>query len=153
MKKKSFMKSKKFAISVEKNLVLIRKYRKVRDHCHCTGKFKGVAHNNCNIRHEIPKDIPIIFHNASTYDYHFIIEQLAIEFKGKFDCLGEYTEKYITFSAPIYKKKNDNDETIIYKLTFIDSFRFMSISLSSLVDNLSEIYKKECELCKDRRIV
>ena len=55
------------------------------------------------------------------------------------------------FSAPIYKK-NDNDETIIYKLTFIDSFRFMSTSLSSLVDNLSGIYKKECELCKKRKI-
>ena len=68
---------------------------------------------------------------------------MAIEFKGNFDCLGENTEKYITFSAPIYKK-NDNDKTIIYKLKFIDSFRFMSASLSSLVDDLSEIYKKEC---------
>ena len=51
------------------------------------------------------------------------------------------------------KKKNDNDETIIYKLKFIDSFRFMSNSLSSLVDNLSEIYKKECELCKEGKIM
>ena len=66
--------------------------------------------------------------------------------------MGENTEKYITFSAPIYKK-NDNDETIIYKLKFIDSFRFMSTSLSSLVDNLSEIHKKECKSCKERKIV
>ena len=56
--------------------------------------------------------------------------------------LGENTEKYIIFSAPIYKK-NDNDKTIIYKLKFIDSFRFMSASLSNLVDNLSGINKKE----------
>ena len=94
------------------------------------------------MRHKIPNEIPVVFHNGSTYDYHFIIEQVAKEFKGNFDCLGENTEKYITFSAPIYKK-NDNDETIIYKLKFIDSFRFMSTSLSSLVDNLSEINKKE----------
>ena len=74
---------------------------------------------------------------------------MAIEFKGNFDCLGENTEKYITFSAPIYKK-NSNDETIIYKLKLIDSFRFMSDSLSSLVDNLSEINKKECKACIER---
>ena len=60
----------------------------------------------------------------STYNYNFIIKQLAEEFKGKFDCLGENTKKYITFSIPIYKK-NGNNETTIYKLKFIDSFRFM----------------------------
>ena len=101
----------------EKGFSTDKKYRKVRDHCHYTGKFRGAAHNNCNLRYKIPKEIPIVFHNGSTYDYHFIIKQLAKEFKGKFDCLGENTEKYITFSAPIYKK-NDNNETIIYKLKF-----------------------------------
>ena len=58
-------------------------------------------------------------------------------------------EKYITFSVPI-KKECDNGKIISYKLKFIDSFRFMSTSLSSLVDNLSEIYKKECKKCKER---
>ena len=72
------------------------------------------------------------------------------EFKGNFDCLGENTEKCITFSVPIYKK-NENDKTIIYRLKFIDSFRFMLLSLSSLVDNLSEINKKECKSCKERK--
>ena len=72
----------------------------------------------------IPKEISIVFHNGSVYDYHFIIKKLAIKFKGKFDCFGENTEKYISFSAPIYKK-NNNDRTITYKLKFIDSFRFM----------------------------
>ena len=89
------------------------------------------------------KEIPIAFHNGSTYDYHFIIKQLAEEFKGEFKCLGENTEKYITFSVPI-KKELDNSKTITYKLKFIDSFRFMSTSLSKLVDNLSEIYSKKC---------
>ena len=124
---------------------------KVRDHCHYTGKFREAAQNICNLRYKIPREIPVVFHNGSTYDYHFIFKQLAKEFNGKFDCLGENTEKYITFSAPIYKKNdNDNDKTIIYKLKFIDSFRFMAASLSSLVDNLSEINKKECKTCMER---
>ena len=55
-------------------------------------------------------------------------------------------EKYITFSVPI-KKKCDNGKTIAYKLKFIDSFRFMPTSLSELVDNTSEINKKECKTC------
>ena len=87
----------------EKEFSTDKKYRKVRDHCHYTGKFRGAAHNNCNLRYSIPKEIPIVFHNGSTYDYHFIIEQLTIEFKGEFECLRENTEKYLTFSAPIEK--------------------------------------------------
>ena len=90
------------------------------------------------------KKIPVVFRNGYTYDYHFIINQLGKEFKGQLECLGENTEKYITFSVPI-KKELDNNKTITYKLKFIDSFRFMSTSLSSLVDNLSEIYKKRMQ--------
>ena len=81
-----------------------KEYHKVRDHCHDIGKFRGAAHNICSLRYKIPKEIPIVFHNGCTYDYLFLIKQLATEFKGKFDCLGENNEKYITFSAPIYKK-------------------------------------------------
>ena len=54
---------------------------------------------------EIPKEIPVVFHYGSTYDYHFIIKKLAKEFKDQFECLGENTEKYITFSVPIEKKR------------------------------------------------
>ena len=96
-----------------KEFSINKNYCKVRDHCHYTGKFRGAAHNNCNLRYKIPKEIPIVFHNGSTYDYHFIIKRLAIEFKGRSDCLGENTEKYIIFSAPTYKK-NYNNKTIIY---------------------------------------
>ena len=88
----------------------------------------------------IPKEIPVVFHNGSTYDYHFIIKQIVEEFEGKFNCLVENTEKYITFSVPL-KNKNDNAIIITYKLKFIDSYRFMSDSLSNLVDNLSGIYR------------
>ena len=70
---------------------------KVRDNCHYTGKFRGNAHKICNLRYKIPRETPVVFHNASIYDYHFIIKQLTEEFKSQFSCLGENTEKYITF--------------------------------------------------------
>ena len=66
--------------------------------------------------------------------WFYIIKELAKGFEGQFECF-EKTEKYITFSVPI-KKELDKDKTITYKIKFIDSFRFMSSSLSSLVDNL-----------------
>ena len=84
--------------------------QKVRDHCHYIGKYRGAAHSSCNLKYKTTKKIPAVFHNGSTYDYHFIIKQLAREFKGCFECLGENTEKYITFSVPI-KKEHDNDKT------------------------------------------
>ena len=83
-----------------------------------------------------PREIPVIFHNGSSYDYDFIIKGLAEEFDGDFECLVENKEKYITFRVPI-KKESNEDGTIIYRIKFIDSFRFMSTSLSSLADNLS----------------
>ena len=78
-----------------------KKNYKVRDHCHYTGKYRG---NICNLRYKIPKEISVVFHNGSTYDYHFIIKELVKEFDGNFECSGENTEKYITFSVPIKKK-------------------------------------------------
>ena len=116
--------------------------QKVRDHCRYTGKYRGAAHSNCNLNYKITKKIPLVFHNGSTYGYHFIIKQLAREFKGYFECLGDNTEKYITFSVPI-KKEHDNGKTTTYKLKFINSYKFMQDSLSNLVDNLSEINNKE----------
>ena len=115
--------------------------QKVRDHCHYTQKYRGAAHSICNLRYKIPKEIPVVFHNGSKYDYHFIIKQLAREFTGNFECLVENTEKYITFSAPI-KKEHDNGKPTTYKLKFIDGYIFMQDSLSNLVDNLSGLIIK-----------
>ena len=122
-----------------------KKCHKVKDHCHYTGKYRGAAHDIFNLRYKIPKEIPVVFHNGSTNDYHFIIKELAEEFEGEFECLGENTEKYITFSITIKKEitkkgKNGNDKItkISYKIKFIDSYRCMSTSLSSRVSNLSE---------------
>ena len=122
---------------------------KIRDHCHFTGKYRGAAHNTCNLRYKIPKNIPVIFHNGSTYDYHFIIKELPCEFDGNFECLGGNTEKYITFSVPIKKRIDNKNIDITYKIKFIDSFRFTATSLSKLVDNLTDnIHNDKCIKCK-----
>ena len=126
-----------------------KKNYKVRDHCHYTGKYRGAAHNICNLRYKVPKEIPVVFHNGSTYDYHFIIKELVKQFECNFDCLGENTEKHITFSVPLKKKIGNKNLEITYKIKFIDSFRFMSSSLSKLVDNLSEgIHNNKWSDCK-----
>ena len=117
-----------------------KKNYKVRDHCHCMGKYRGASNNICNLMYKVPKEIPIVFHNGSTCDYHFIIKELVKEFEGNFECLSENTEKYITFSVPIKKKIENKDLEITYKIKFIDSYRFISSSLSKVVDN---IYLKE----------
>ena len=130
-----------------------KKSYKVRDNCYYTGKYRGAAHNICNLRYKIQKEIPTVFHNGSTYDYHFIIKELVKEFDGNFECLGENTEKYITFSAPIKKKIENKDIEITCKIKLIDSYRFMSPSLSKLVGNLSEGFHNNkclnCESCLD----
>ena len=111
-----------------------------------------------NLNYKVPKDIPILIHNAS-YDTHFIINQLAEEFKGELNCIGENMEKYITFSVPI-KKECDNGKTITHKLKFIDSFRFTSTSLSGIISyhiiylsyNISGIfYSIECKSCMHQK--
>ena len=68
------MKSKKYVIYVKKSFMTI-KTKNVRDHCHYTRKFRGAADSDCNLRHNVPKEIPVVFHNGSTYDYHFIIKK------------------------------------------------------------------------------
>ena len=89
----------------------------------------------CNLRYKVPKEIPIVFHNGSTYNYHFIIKELVKEFDGNFECLGENTEKYITFSVLIKKKIENKNIEITYKIKFIDSYRF--------IKNLLIIYQKD----------
>ena len=111
---------------------------KVRDHCHYRGEYRGATHRICNLMYNTPREIPLAFHNGSNYDCYFKIKGLAEEFEGEFECLGENKEKYITFSVPIKKKSikkkssdddsddDDNSKTTLYRIEFIDSFRFMS---------------------------
>ena len=81
------------------------KYLKDEKCCHYTGEYRGASHSICNLKYSVPKKISIVFHNGSNYDYHFIIIELAEEFKKQFTCLGE---KYITFTVPIRKRSYKN---------------------------------------------
>ena len=84
----------------------------------------------------------------SQYDYHFIIKELAKKFEGQLEWPGENTRKYATFSVTL-KKKLENGNTVTYKIKFIVGFKFMSSSLSSIVDNLAEgLRNSKCKDCK-----
>ena len=130
-----------------------KSYGKVRDHWHYTGKYGGAAHSICNLKLNVPNEIPAVFHNGSSYDYHFIIKELANKFEEQLECLGENTRKYKTLSVAIKKEAtkidkdgNESVATISYWIKFIDSGRFMASSLSNLANNIAEgIHKIKCE--------
>ena len=54
-----------------------KNYRKVRDHYHYTGKYRDAAHSICNSKLNVQNEFPVVFHNSSNYDYHFIIKKIA----------------------------------------------------------------------------
>ena len=108
---------------------------KVRDHCHFTGKYRGAAHNKCNLKCRKPKVLPVIFHNLQGYDSHLFIKQLY-RFKGDLECIPSTEEKYITFNKKI-KVDEINGADITFEIRFIDSFKFLQTSLANLVSNLS----------------
>ena len=66
------------------------------------------AHSICNLKYSLSKEIPIVFHNRSNYDYRFIIKELGEEFEKPLNCLGEYTEKYITVFSSNSKRSYRN---------------------------------------------
>src|SRR5271169_5740138 len=119
------------------------KDRKVRDHCHFSGKFRGAAHNSCNKDHyRKPKFIPVVFHNLSGYDAHLFIKKLHGDNGEKINCIPTNEEKYISFSREVIVDKFTNKEgkevTVKRELRFIDSFRFMASSLDALSKNLQQ---------------
>ena len=68
----------------------------VRDHDHLTGKFRGAAHSQCNLQYQLPKFVPVIFHNLSGYDSHLFIKQLG-KSKGNINCIPNNEEKIYKF--------------------------------------------------------
>ena len=42
---------------------------RVRDHCHLTGKYRGSAHQDCNLNLQLSDKLPVIF--------HFIMQELG----------------------------------------------------------------------------
>ena len=118
----------------------------VRDHCHITGKYRGSAHNTCNLKLQISAErikIPVIFHNLKGYDSHFIIEKLGDIMEEKpldVKVIATNTEKY----TAIYLDKH---------LAFIDSFQFMPSPLANLAKNLpAEKYIYTSEAFKGEKL-
>ena len=112
---------------------------KVLDHCHLTGKYRGAAHNECNLNYKIPKFFPVIFHNLSGYDAHIFIKNLGTT-KGNINCIPNNEEKYISFTKQIvvdtFTNKEGKQIEVKRDIRFIDSFKFMATSLDKLVTNL-----------------
>jgi len=123
--------------------------KKVRDHYHYSGKFRGAAHNQCNLLFQKLKHVPVILHNLAGYDSHIFINSLG-KTQGNIDCIPNNEEKYICFS----KSVNDENSHLKYKIRFIDSLKFMSNGLDKLTNNLErsqfenmKTHSKNFELC------
>ena len=117
----------------------VEKDVRVRDHCHITGKFRGSAHQECNLKLRIKPEnikIPVIFHNLRGYDSHFIMQQIG-EIAKKHAYTNKKGEKQ---DLNINAIPNNMEKYMAFmlgnNLTFIDSFHFMSSSLDKLVSNL-----------------
>ena len=78
-----------------------KKYRKVRDHYHYTKKYRDAPHSICNLKYSVPKQISLVSHKESNYNYHFIIKELAEEFKNTLLVQEKTLKKYITLTVPI----------------------------------------------------
>ena len=114
---------------------------RVRDHCHFTGRYRGPAHNSCNLKYRKPKSISVFFHNLSGYDSHLFIKKLGTpDKKENIKCTPNNEEKYITFTKTIrtgqYTNKKGEIKDKTFDIVFKDSLKFMSSSLGALVNNL-----------------
>ena len=157
MKKEILIKSKKYFVYAKKDLVLVIMIIKsiIKPDIIRTSQenIEKATHSICNLRYKISKEITVAFHDVSTYDYHFIIKELAKEFEGQFECLGGSTEKYITFSVSI-NKELDKSKLITklsklitkYKLRFIDSFRLCQPYYQNLLTIYLNFIAKNVEI-------
>ena len=126
---------------------------KVRDHCHYTGKFRGAAHQSCNLKFQRPKFTTVFFHNLQNYDAHLFVRALGLMDEVlKISCIPNNDEKYISFSLKFelkripkwdFKTEKWKEVVIPHEIRFLDSFKFTLSGLGGLVKNLSREDLKE----------
>lgn len=101
---------------------------RVRDHDPNTGKFRGASHSNCNLSYQNPHFLPVVLHNMSNYDLHFIIKSLDYD-EMEIKVIPNTEERYISLSKKVAAR---------FEIRFLDSYKFMSRSLDELVKNLDK---------------
>lgn len=106
--------------------------KRVRDHCHATGEYRGPAHVKCNLNYQESRTLPVVMHNLSGYDAHLFIKKLATQIDGDTSIIPNNMEQYISFSKVVAESVNDKGYKQKIRLKFIDSCRFMPASLSNL---------------------
>ena len=119
--------------------------RKVRDHCHFTGKYRGAAHNKCNLKLKVDKTIPLLFHNGRGYDFHLFVRNLG-RVGGRIKTIAKNEEQYISIDKNVCVGEKNT-----WKLRFLDFCGFLQAKLVDLVKNLpkeefkilSETYDQE----------
>jgi hypothetical protein len=119
---------------------------KVRDHNHLTGEFRGAAHQKCNLKFQESRIVPVVFHNLTGYDAHFIIRQLMTSFRGDVQVIPCTDQNYIAFTktvadSALYETDFEMRTRNTIKFKFLDSFRFMASSL----DKLASYLPSECK--------
>ena len=111
----------------------------MRYHCHLSGKFRGAAHEICNLKYKVPKFFPVVFYNLSGYDCHLFIKTLENSV-GYIFCIPNNEENYISFKKQVIVDKFVNKEgkevNVKRELRFFESLRFMASSLDKLSINL-----------------
>ena len=129
---------------------------RVRDHCHITGKYRGSAHQECNLQLRInPEEIkiPVIFHNLRGYDSHFIMQEIGAIVKNHTYKNKKGEEKHMNINAIPNNMEKYMAFMLGNHLTFIDSFQFMSSSLDKLASNLPrEAFKYTSEQYKGKKL-
>ena len=103
--------------------------RKVRDHCHFSGKYRGAAHNICNLALKEDKTIPVAFHNGRRYGFHLFVRSLG-RVEGHMSTIAKNSEQYISIDKAVYVSEKNT-----WKIWFIDSYGFLQASLENLVEN------------------
>ncbi|MCG8672517.1 MAG: DNA polymerase, partial [Pseudomonadales bacterium] len=99
--------------------------RKVcRDHDHLTGRFLGMAHDQCNLERREQEKVTSFCMNFSGYDSHLLLKHLS-KFKHKIDNI---------YAIPLNTQKFKM--LAINRIVFLDSLAFLQDSLEKVTDTL-----------------
>ena len=148
--KRFFKRDQRGSFSKEKNL------KKVRDHCHLSGKYRGAACNDCNLNLRMKPEVSVVFHNLRGYDSHLMMRDLGVyinklnmgtewvsDWHSKLEPVANTIEKYMSYSW--YLTRTTGEMSLegkpikkFYKIRFIDSLQFLASSLDSLAKNLTK---------------